>query len=151
MTRLLLAAVLAGGLATALPAAAQFQKPEDAVKYRQSAMTLIAHHFGGLAAMAQGKVPYDAKAAAFNANIVATLAHLPFTAFGEGTDMDLHTKAKAEIWKDPAKFKAAQDKLFAAVTKLDVAAKAGTLDALKPAVGATGEACKGCHDDFRSK
>ena len=35
MTRLKVAAVLAGvcGLLTALPAAAQFQKPEDAVKY----------------------------------------------------------------------------------------------------------------------
>ena len=35
--------------------------------------------------------------------------------------------------------------------KLDVAAKAGTLDALKPAVGAVGAACKACHDDYRAE
>lgn len=40
MHRLLLAAVAAAGFATALPAAAQFAKPEDAIKYRQSAMFL---------------------------------------------------------------------------------------------------------------
>ncbi|MFM1856936.1 MAG: hypothetical protein RLZ83_2245, partial [Pseudomonadota bacterium] len=29
----------------ALPAAAQFQKPEDAIKYRQAAFTLMGNHF----------------------------------------------------------------------------------------------------------
>lgn len=35
MKRLLLATVAAVGAMAALPAAAQFQKPEDAIKYRQ--------------------------------------------------------------------------------------------------------------------
>ena len=33
-------------LSTALPAAAQFRKPDDAIKYRQSVMTLQGYHFG---------------------------------------------------------------------------------------------------------
>ena len=48
----------------ALPAAAQFQKPEDAVKYRQSAMFVMANHFGRIGAMVAGRAPYDAAAAA---------------------------------------------------------------------------------------
>ena len=40
MKRLLLATVAAVGAMAALPAAAQFQKPEDAIKYRQSAFNI---------------------------------------------------------------------------------------------------------------
>ncbi|MDE2457023.1 MAG: cytochrome c [Burkholderiales bacterium] len=139
------------GLASALPAAAQFQKPEDAIKYRQSAMTLIGAHFGRIAAMAQGKIPFDAKTAAENAALVDTLVHLPFAAFGEGTERGAPTQAKPEIWKEPAKFKSAAEKLQEEVGKLNVAAKTGSLDAIKGAVGGVGKACKACHDDFRSK
>ena len=55
--------------ATALPAAAQFAKPEDAIKYRKGGMTMMAVHFGRVAAMANGRVPFDAKVAAENAEI----------------------------------------------------------------------------------
>lgn len=59
-------------LAVSLPAAAQFQKPEDAVKYRQSALSLMGTHFSRLGAMANGRVPFDAKAAQDNAALVET-------------------------------------------------------------------------------
>ena len=59
--------IAAATLVTALPAAAQFQKPEDAIKYRQSAFTVMANHFGRIGAMVQGKAPYDAKIVARNA------------------------------------------------------------------------------------
>jgi cytochrome c556 len=144
-------AVLALGAALSLPAAAQFQKPEDAIKYRQSAMTLIGTHFGRIGAMAQGKVPFDAKAAADNAALVNELKMLPFTAFGEGTDKGAPTRAKPEIWKDNAKFKAAAEKMWAEVSKLDAAAKTGSFDAVKAAAGDVGKACKACHDDFRAE
>ena len=61
-------------LACALPAQAQFAKPEDAIKYRKAGFTLMAAHFGRLGAMAQGRVPFDAKAAAENADVLATVA-----------------------------------------------------------------------------
>ncbi|MFY9514459.1 MAG: cytochrome c [Rubrivivax sp.] len=149
--RLLLAAATVAGLVTALPAAAQFQKPEDAIKYRQSALTLIANHFGRIGAMAQGRVPFDAKVAADNAALVADLAKLPWTAFGDGTDKGLPNRAKPEIWKESAKFKAANEKMVAEVGKLEAAAKGGNLDAIKAAVGAVGGSCKACHDDFRAE
>lgn len=151
MKRLLLATTAVLGLATALPAAAQFQKPEDAIKYRQSAFTVMANHFGRIGAMAQGRVPFDAKAAADNAMIVNDLAKLPFAAFTEGTDKGMPNRAKPEIWKESAKFKAAADKMIGEVAKLDAAAKSGNLDAIKAAAGAVGSSCKACHDDFRAE
>ena len=95
--------------------------------------------------------PFAAQMAAENAALVNALAKLPFTAFGEGTDKGLPNRAKPEIWKDAAKFKAASEKMIVEVGKLDAAAKAGNLDAIKAAMGAVGGSCKACHDDFRAE
>lgn len=137
-------AVIAGsGLAQA-----QFAKPEDAIKYRKAGFTLMAAHFGRLSQMAQGKLPYDAKAAAENAEVLSVVAKLPYTGFVEGTDKG-ETRAKPEIWKESAKFKEAVEKNQAEMAKVVAAAKTGNLDALKAAVGPAGSSCKACHDNFR--
>jgi cytochrome c556 len=146
----LTALALAAATLTALPAAAQFQKPQDAIKYRQSAFTIMGNHFGRIGAMVQGKAPFDAKAAADNAAIVMMMAKLPGAAFGPGTDKGAPTRAKAEIWTDGAKFGAAYEKLQTEVAKLDAAAKTGNLDNLKTAFGGVGASCKACHDNFRA-
>ncbi len=135
-------------LAMGLPAQAQFAKPEDAIKYRKASFTVMSTHFGRLGAMANGRAPYDAKAAADNADVVATLAKLPWAAFGEGTDKG-DTRAKPEIWKEAAKYKEAADKMQAEIGKLNTAAKAGNIDALKAAFGPAAASCKACHDNFR--
>jgi cytochrome c556 len=120
------------------------------VKYRKASFSVMAAHFGRLGAMAQGKVPFDAKAAAENADLVVTLSKLPWAAFGEGTDAG-ETKAKPDIWKESAKFKAGADKLQAEAVKLAAAAKTGNLDNMKAAFGPVAETCKSCHDAFRNK
>jgi cytochrome c556 len=130
-----------------LVAHAQFAKPEDAIKYRQSAFSVLGNHFGRLGAMVNGRVPYDAKIAADNAALVATLAKLPGGAFPVGSESGLNTRAKPEIWKDNAKFAAAFDKMVDATGKLPAAA--GDPAALKTAFGAVGATCKACHDDYR--
>ena len=134
--------------ATLLPAQAQFAKPEDAIKYRKASYTVMAAHFGRLGAMANGRMPYDAKVAAENAELVLTLAKLPWAAYGEGTDKG-ETRAKPEVWKEAAKFKDAADKMQVEIGKLNVAAKAGNVDALKAAFGPAAASCKACHDTFR--
>jgi cytochrome c556 len=136
--------------AMSFSAVAQFAKPEDAVKYRKAAFTVTASHFGRLGAMAQGKVAFDAKVAAENAEIVANMAKLPWHAFGEGTDT-ADTKAKPEVWKQNAKFKEAADKLQTESVKLVAATKTGKEDAFKAAFTATAGTCKSCHDDFKNK
>lgn len=150
MHRLLLTVAAVAGLATALPAAAQFQKPEDAVKYRQAGMTLIGAHFGRIGAMAQGKVPFDGATAAENADIVARLSALPFAAYVEGTAGTTRGSTSAKVWTERAKFDAAAKTMQDEVAKLALAAKANNVDALKAAFGAAGKSCKACHDDFRN-
>ena len=144
-------AIAATAAALCAPAAAQFAKPEDAVKYRQSALFVMGQHFGRIGAMVNGRVPYDAKAAVENAEVVADMAKLPWAGFGPGTDKVTPTKAKAEIWAEQAKFKEHNEKLVAETGKLLVAAKTNNLDNLKTAFGSTANTCKGCHDAFRSQ
>lgn len=148
MQRLLLTVAAVAGLATALPAAAQFQKPEDAVKYRKAGFTVMATHFGRLGAMAQGRVPFDAAAATTNAEVVAAMSKLPFAGFVEGTSGTEKGSPKANVWSDRAKFDAGAKKLQDEAAKL--AANAKTLDGLKAAFTATAGTCKACHDDFRN-
>lgn len=131
------------------PASAQFAKPEDAIKYRQSALFVMGQHFGRVGAMANGRVPFDAKVAADNAEIVADMAKLPWAGFGPNTDKGGNTRAKPEIWAEQAKFKEGSDKLIAESAKLAAAAKTGNLDSLKTAFAATAGTCKACHDAYR--
>lgn len=150
MNRLLLAAATVAGIATALPAAAQFAKPEQAIKYRQSAMALQANHLGRLFAMANGKVPFEAKVAAEQIEIVAMLNKLQFVAFIDGADKG-DTRAKPEVWSQKDKFKAAVTKSEEDIAKLVAAGKTGDFEQFKAAVGAVGQSCKGCHDEFRKE
>jgi cytochrome c556 len=151
MNRLFVASAATLAMLASLPAAAQFQKPEDAIKYRQSAFTVMANHLGRVGAMAQGRAPFDAKAAADNAAIVVTMSKLPWVAFGEGTDKGLPNRAKPEIWKDSAKVKDLAGKMMAEAEKFEAAAKSGNLDAIKAAMGPLGASCKACHDDYRAE
>jgi cytochrome c556 len=150
MKRFTLAACATVGLLAALPASAQFAKPEAAIKYRQSVMTLQGHHLGRIFAMANGRIPFDAKVLADDAALLDTIDKLPFVAFGEGTDKGAPTRAKPEIWKERAKFDAAAQKMIEEVAKLNAAAKTGNLDQIRPAAGAVGQACKACHDAYQS-
>jgi cytochrome c556 len=138
-------------LSIAAPASAQFAKSEDAIKYRQSALFVMSQHFGRIGAMASGRAAFDANVAADNANVVASMAKLPWAGFGPGTDKGGDTKAKAEIWSEQGKFKEASDKLVAESVKLAAATKTGNLEAVKTSFAATAASCKACHDVFRSK
>lgn len=151
MKKLVFALTAAATLCAALPAAAQFAKPEDAVKYRKAAFTVMARHFGTIGAMVNDKMPFDAKVAASSADLVATMSHLPWEGFAANTAEVTDTKALPVVFKDGAKFKAAGDKLTDAAAKLASVAKGGDKAAIKAAFGDTAGACKGCHDDFRAK
>ena len=148
MKKALSIALAAAAIVSAAPAMAQFQKPEDAIKYRKAAFTVTAAHFSRIGAMANGRVPFDAKVAAENAALVETMSKLPWHAFGPGTDKG-DTRALPAIWTEQAQFKAGADKFQAEAAKLNAAAKTGNLDAIKTAFGAVGQTCKACHDSYR--
>jgi cytochrome c556 len=145
-----LALVATAALLACGPAAAQFKNADAAIEYRQGALAVMDNHYDRIGAMVKGKVPFDAAAAQANADLVNTLAKLPWSAFIEGSDKG-DTNARPEVWSQPAKFKAAAQRLQDATAKLAEAARTGQPDALKTAFSATAETCRACHDDFRKK
>jgi cytochrome c556 len=154
MTRSFMPALMvAAGLATfavSLPAAAQFAKPEDAIRYRRAAFTVMSTHFGRVAAMANGRIPFDAKAVADNAEIATIMSKLPYAGFVEGSDKG-ETRAEPKIWTEMDKFRAAAAKMQDEMAQLNVVAKTGNVDAIKAQVAETGKACKACHDVYRKE
>ncbi len=145
-----LVAVAVLGLAAALPVAAQFRNAEAAVDYRQAAFTVMGNHFARIGAMVKGDVPYNAAAATASADVVAMMSKLPYEAFPEGTSGTKKGSPKPNVWTEHAKFDDMAKKLQAETVKLAAASRSGSLDAIKPAFGEVGKACKGCHDDFRN-
>ena len=149
-SKLMVGMVLVAGTAGVAQAQAQFSKPEAAIKYRKSAMFIMAQHFGRLGPVVKGERPYNKEEVAKNAAVAAEMSKLPWDAFVAGTDKG-DTGAKPEIWTDAAKFKSAAEKMEQEISKLAQVAKGGDLNAIKVQFGATGKACKACHDDFKKK
>lgn len=147
MKRFRIVVLAIAGLAASLPAAAQFQRPADAVKYRQSALSVMGTHVGRIGAMVNNRVPFDAAQLQANAEIVAMLSTLPWAGFVDGTGEG--TKAKPVVWTQRAKFDSAATNMQDAVAKLNAAAKTGDQGQIRTAFGAVGASCKACHDDYR--
>lgn len=124
-------------------------KPEDLVKQRKAAMTMIAKYFGPIGAMVQGKVPYNADVVARNGSYLEVLAKLPWDGFQASTASVQDTRAKPETYQNMTKFNQDADAMQQAMAKLVAAAKSRDEAAVKAAFGGVGKTCKGCHDDFR--
>lgn len=131
-------------------AMAQFARPEDAVRYRQSIMFLIGQHFGRIAVVVQGREAYEPQVVARNAELVATFAQLPWEAFMvPGTDSG--TGLRATAFSDHEGFKAAAESAGAEIAKLAEVAAAGELDPIRTQFGVVGQSCKACHDKYRGR
>ncbi len=130
------------------PSMAQFAKAEDAIKYREAAMTLMGSHFGRMAPVAKKEAPYDKDKIKENVAVLNVLAALPWAVYGKGTEGG---EAKPEIWSDPEGFTKAQEDFKTGMGKLTEAADAGDFDAFRVAFGAVGKSCKSCHDSYREK
>jgi cytochrome c556 len=129
---------------------AQFAKTEDAIKYRQSVMSVIGTHFSRMGAVVKGEAPYAKEGFDQNAALVAMLIPLPWDAFmTAGSDKGSGLKPEALAQKD--KFMELAKANQAEVAKLSAAAKGGDLAAIKPQFGTAGASCKACHDLYRNK
>ena len=146
---LAVAVVLALG-AVAGAALAQV-KPETLVKQRQAVMTLQGKYFGPMAAMAQGKAPYNADIVKRNATFLDNLTRMPWDTFDPSTKDVKPSGALSAIWEQPAKFREAADRLQSEAQKLYQVSQSGDEAAVKAQIGAVGKACGGCHESFRQK
>jgi cytochrome c556 len=146
--RMIATALLAGGVAMAW---AQDIKPDRAIKFRQGILQAQGWNAGAMYAMIKGDKPYNKEEFLMRAIYLDELVHMAWEGFIPGSDQGAPTKAKPEIWKEPAKFKQYQTDLQVATPKLVAAARTGDMSLIKPAFNDVGDACKNCHDDFRNK
>ncbi|MGI9324299.1 MAG: c-type cytochrome [Pseudomonadales bacterium] len=146
-----LAATLVALLAAPVVAA---PSPEERAAYavdsRQSVLHLMGYYIGPLAGMARGQLPVDLSVIANNAGRIATLAPMiPETFSVDTRSFELETEALDVIWEQSAEFKAKAATLQEKAEALSAMATAGSEDGIRPAIGAMGQACGSCHDEFR--
>jgi cytochrome c556 len=126
-------------------------KPDVLVKQRQAVMILHGKYFyGHLRPIAQGKIPYDANRAATAAGFLEALSRMPWDSFAPSTK-DVKSGALPAVFSDTAKFKGAQDRYQSETAKLVSVIKSGDEAATKAQIGAVGQACDGCHENFRQR
>jgi cytochrome c556 len=125
-------------------------KPEDHVLNRQAAMRLQGKYLSPMVQMARGRVPYDAGTVSRNAAFLQVLLQMPWDGFDASTQRS-KSAALPSVFKEPEKFKAAQDAVQKEAAKLVEAAKGGDEATVKPAILSLSDACNNCHDNFRKK
>ena len=150
MKRSGVATVVALALGVAAGAVFAQAKPEQLVKQRQAVMTLQGKYFGPLAAMAQGKAPYNADIVRRNAAYLDNLSRMAWDGFDAGTK-GVKSAALPAIYEQPDKFKEAQSRLENEAHKLYEVSRSGDEAAVKAQIGAVGKSCGGCHESFREK
>ena len=130
---------------------------EDLIESRQAVMKLYAVNIDYLGDMIRERIPYNKKAAQDAADNLMALAKLhTYILWPQGSGLDNpqlkgKTAAKPEIWQNRADFESKLEDLRKAADKLDDVAEGGDRKAIAQQVGVTGEACKACHDDYKSK
>ncbi len=122
--------------------------PNLLISQRKGAMALQGKYFGPILAMVQGRLPYDATTVQRNADYLAVVSQMPWDDFQSTTASATNTKAKEDIYKDPAKFKTAAENMQGEVKKLVAAAKSGDQSAVTVATKSLGGACNACHENF---
>ncbi|MFT3905834.1 MAG: cytochrome c [Steroidobacteraceae bacterium] len=124
---------------------------ESAIAYRKAVFTVIGGNFGSIGGVLQGRSDFDANVKK-RAERTAYLATLVADAFPDVSRTG-NTRARPEVWSDQAGFaKATQDLVDASNALVAVLNKDNSNSAaFKEAAGRVGQACKGCHDAYRTR
>lgn len=144
-------ALSVGALALAVAGSALAYDAASQIKDRQAHMKQIGGNMKGLYDTLNGdKDPAKLKSYAANINGLAGKVPGLFPA-GSGPSSGEKTKAKAEVWTDPAGFKAASSAFAAQAAKLNAAAQTGDAGKVQAGFMAVRATCKGCHDKYQAK
>lgn len=135
-------------LATSAVQAQSFQSVDDAIAYRQGAFQVLSAHMNVLRPVMRGQTPYNAESVQKTADLVATLAELPWAGFGPGTEGG---NAKKDIWANNKAFEDTRAQFIVNVKALKEVAGKGDLELVKKSFNDVGQSCRTCHDNFRYK
>lgn len=140
-------------LATALPSTAQIApKPENLVKWRQSAYQFVAWNSGRIKAVLAGDYNKDEVIAAANAIAGAANSGLP-KLFAPGTEATKgwhDTNAKPDAFKDAARLAKLDADFAREANELARLANTGDAAAVKAQYAKLNGTCKACHDAFKA-
>jgi len=131
--------------------AATFDKPETDIKYRQSALTMIAINFSDMADMVKGKKEWNDETFQLRSEQLAQLIPMAQHGFSASDSQTGDTKAKAAIWTDADGFAAKFSQFNKDALHLATVAKEGNRGQIKKAFGQTAKNCKSCHSDYKLK
>jgi cytochrome c556 len=133
--------------------AQQAPKPEQLIKWRQSAYQVVAWNSGRIKASLDGQYNKDEVAKA--ANTIAAIANTGLGAlFPSGTEQGKgwhDTAVKAELFQDGKKVGEYAANFSREATELAKVAAVGDPGAVKDQYAKLTRTCKSCHDDFRAK
>ena len=133
-------------LGLALVHAQEEETPE--IDYRQKLMKGHGAAMGSIGDYLKYKLSYGLNHVATHAKNISEYANLIPDAF-EKKITDGKTDAKPEVWDNWDDFVAKASALNVAATELAAAAAGGDMRAMMPNVKALGDACGGCHDEYR--
>lgn len=145
-TLLTVLVVLALG-AVALTLSAQ-DEPAPALQYRQKLMQGHRASMGSIGDIMKHKLPVGMKHVAGHATALSNYAALIPGAFEEKVSEGL-TDAKPEVWQNWNDFLAKASNLEQAAKTLASAAEGGDMQAVMGGLKGVGDACRGCHDNYR--
>ncbi len=134
-----------------LPAHAQFSKPEDAIRYRQSAYVILGHQMGTIFKQLKSPNP-DVTVIQRSAGIAEFVSKLPGEGYVPGSEKGGNppTRAKPEVFTDPKVSELGRE-MVAQVAKLNEVAKAGDVAVIRTQFQTTAKTCDNCHDNYRNK
>ena len=147
---------IALGLALVVSAAAfaqQAPKPENLIKWRQSAYQVLGWNSGRIKASLEGQYNKDEVIKA--ANVIAVLANSGLGAlYAPGTEQGKgwhDTSAKPELFRDGVIVGELAGHFAREANELARLAATGEAAAVKSKFGKLGQTCKACHDDYKKK
>jgi len=154
VNKLVLAAVAGAILAASVSSSAQqAQKPENLIKWRQSAFQVLVWNTGHIKASVEGQ--YNKEDVIKAADTIAAIAKSGLgTLFAPGSEQGKgwhETTTKAEAFKDTQHFAELGASFSKEATELAKLAEAGDQAGVKAQFAKLGKTCKACHDDFRAK
>lgn len=120
----------------------------DPIAARKALMKENNDHADAMVAMMRGRAPFDAAKVEAGFKQWAETAEKFPSLFPDNSKTGQKTRAAPKIWQDKADFDA-KDAAFGKAVAENKAKAVASLDGLKAAVSAVGQACDNCHKDYR--